>query len=66
MENVKLKTKADKLRYIGGSIGSAVGIVYSVKTKSGIGKGILYTFLASLVLGGIFYGVGSLMKEEEK
>lgn len=56
----KTQTKAIAYTQIFSGVGFAIGLIYAIKTKSGFGKGVLYTFLGSATLGGIGYGVGSL------
>ena len=61
---VKPRTKASIYAGIFSGVGFAIALIYCVKTKSGFGKGVLYTFLGSTTLGGIGYGVGSLQDKK--
>tara|TARA_Y100001972_G_scaffold129317_1_gene196680 strand:+ start:11658 stop:12017 length:360 start_codon:yes stop_codon:yes gene_type:complete len=51
-------------RNLGASIGIIASLGYSFKTKSGFLKGLGYWLLGSIVVGGLGYGVGTLIKKK--
>lgn len=51
-------------RNLGASIGIIASLGYSFKTKSGFLKGLGYWILGSIVVGGLGYGVGTLIKKK--
>ena len=51
-------------RTLGASIGIIAGVGYAFKTKSGFWKGLGYWLIGSLVVGGLGYGVGNLIKKK--
>lgn len=53
-------------RTLGASIGIIGGVAYAFKTKSGFLKGLGYWLLGSIVVGGLGYGVGTLVKKKKK
>jgi len=53
-------------RTLGASIGIIGGVAYAFKTKSGFLKGLGYWLLGSIVVGGLGYGVGTLIKKKKK
>jgi hypothetical protein len=50
---------------IAGGVGFCIGLVFAFKTKSGFWKGVGYTFLGSMALSGIGYGIGSTIKKKQ-
>ena len=57
-------SSSQKAAQIAGSIGFLVGVVYAFKTKSGFWKGWGYGIIGSVALGGVGYGVGTLLKKK--
>ena len=53
-------------RAIGGSIGILASLGYAFKTKSGFWKGMGYWLIGSIAVGGLGYGVGTLIKKKKK
>jgi hypothetical protein len=53
-------------RAIGASIGILLSLGYAFKTKSGFWKGMGYWLIGSIAVGGLGYGVGTLIKKKNK
>jgi hypothetical protein len=51
-------------RNVAGAVGFALGVAYAFKTKSGFWKGWGYGIIGGLVLGGIGYGIGMMIKKK--
>tara|TARA_B100001093_G_scaffold367136_2_gene351965 strand:+ start:10311 stop:10679 length:369 start_codon:yes stop_codon:yes gene_type:complete len=49
---------------IGGGLGNIAGIIYAIKVKSGFWKGFGFFALGGLTVGGVGYGIGSLIKKK--
>ena len=49
---------------IGGGLGNIAGIIYAIKVKSGFWKGFGFFALGGLTVGGLGYGIGSLIKKK--
>ena len=60
------KNYAFEGRMVGASLGILGAVGYAFKTKSGFLKGLGYWVLGGLVLGGVGYGVGLVIKKKNK
>jgi hypothetical protein len=60
------KNYAFEGRMVGASLGILGAVGYAFKTKSGFLKGLGYWVLGGLVLGGVGYGVGLVIKKKKK
>ena len=60
------KNYAFEGRMVGASLGILGAVVYAFKTKSGFLKGLGYWVLGGLVLGGVGYGAGLVIKKKKK
>ena len=60
----KNKPTASAYTRVFNGVGFAIGLIYAIKTKSGFGKGVLYTFFGSTILGVIGYEIGSLQDKK--
>lgn len=65
MEDNNLKTSVISGK-IGGSLGFIIGLGYAFKVKSGFWKGFGYTFLGSMALSGLGYGIGLAIDSSKK
>jgi len=64
MEDIGKNSYALSGLRIGGGLGNIAGIIYAIKVKSGFWKGFGFFALGGLTLGGLGYGIGSLIKKK--
>lgn len=65
MYSINPKNYSREGQMLGSSVGIIIGLRYAFKTKSGFLKGFGYFLLGSLVVGGLGYGVGSVIKKKK-
>ena len=64
MEDIGKNSYALSGLRIGGGLGNIAGIIYAIKVKSGFWKGFGFFALGGLTVGGLGYGIGSLIKKK--